>query len=199
MESGIPLTLGIQVPLTKNSKSNTWNPESKIQDSRFPFMRRSSHITNFYGLFCRQARFDGAGLKFHLKCATEFNRLVTGSGLGLPGQRWSSVPRTPSKWFSRAMRRKKDLYMILSVHFLVRVNSVKLIWIICFSHLLYSRGEKTEKELLRLWWWWWWWLSSILQLLQCNFPLPNYNLLVNVGYSRKGAIMCTTIQSVSRE
>ena len=37
-----------------------------------------------------------------------------------------------------------------------RVNPVKLIWIICFSHLLYSRGEKTEKELLILWWWWWW-------------------------------------------
>ena len=79
-----------------------------------------------------------------------------------------------------------------------RVNPVKLIWIICFTHLLYSRGEKTEKELLRLWWWWWW-LSSILQLLQCNFPLPNYNLPVKVSYTRKGAIICTTMQSVSRE
>ena len=69
-----------------------------------------------------------------------------------------------------------------------RVNPVKLIWIICFS--------------FRLWWWWWWWwllLSSILQLLQCNFPLPNYNLPVKVGYTRKGAIISTTIQSVSRE
>ena len=80
-----------------------------------------------------------------------------------------------------------------------RVHPVKLIWIICFSLLLYSRGEKTEKELLRLWWWWWWWLSSILQLLQCNFFLPNYNFPVKVGYTRKGAIMCTTIQPVSRE
>ena len=80
-----------------------------------------------------------------------------------------------------------------------RVNPVKLIWIICFSHLLYSRGEKNEKELLRLWWWWLL-LSSILRLLQCNFPLPNYNLPVKAGYaSRKGVIICTTIQWVSRE
>ena len=86
--------------------TNAWNPssadeesgiqclESRIQDPRFPFVRRCNHITNFYGLFCRQARFDGAGLKFHLKCAAEFNRLITGSGLGLSGQRWSSVTRT---------------------------------------------------------------------------------------------------------
>ena len=80
-----------------------------------------------------------------------------------------------------------------------RVNPVKLIWIICFSHLLKSRGGKTEKELLTLWWWWLL-LSSILRLLQCNFPLPNYNLPVKAGYtSRKWAIICTTIQSVSRE
>ena len=79
-----------------------------------------------------------------------------------------------------------------------RVNPVKLIWIICFSHLLYSRGEKTEKELLRLWWWWLL-LSSILRLLECNFPLPNYNLPVKAGYTRKGAIIYTTTQSVSRE
>ena len=64
--------------------TNAWNPssadeesgirylESRIQDPRFAYMGRGCHISNFYGLFCRQARFDGAGLKFHVKCAAEF-------------------------------------------------------------------------------------------------------------------------------
>ena len=31
-----------------------------------------------------------------------------------------------------------------------RVNPVKLIWIICFSHLLYSRGEKNWKGIIKI-------------------------------------------------
>ena len=31
-----------------------------------------------------------------------------------------------------------------------RVNPVKLIWIICFSHLLYSRGEKSWKGIIKI-------------------------------------------------
>ena len=31
-----------------------------------------------------------------------------------------------------------------------RVNPVKLIWIICFTHLLYSRGEKNWKGIIKI-------------------------------------------------
>ena len=31
-----------------------------------------------------------------------------------------------------------------------RVNPVELIWIICFSHLLYSRGQKRWKGIIKI-------------------------------------------------
>ena len=31
-----------------------------------------------------------------------------------------------------------------------KVNPVKLIWSICFSHLLYSRGEKNWKGIIKI-------------------------------------------------
>ena len=71
-ESGIPLTFGILNPSSTDKEFGIQYRESRIQDPRFPHVWRYSHITNFYGLFCRQARFDGAGLKFHVKCAAEF-------------------------------------------------------------------------------------------------------------------------------
>ena len=38
-----------------------------------------------------------------------------------------------------------------------------------------------------------------ITIVTMQFLLSNYNLQVKVGYTRKGAIICTTIQSVSRE
>ena len=37
-----------------------------------------------------------------------------------------------------------------------------------------------------------------ITIITMQFPLPNYNLPVKVGYTRKEAINCTNIQSVSR-
>ena len=64
--------IGILNPSSTDKESGIQNLETRIQDPRFPFLLPCSHFTNFYEIFCRQARFDGAGLKFHVKCAAEF-------------------------------------------------------------------------------------------------------------------------------
>ena len=64
--------IGILNPSSTDKESGIQNLETRVQDPRFPFLWRCSHFTNFYEIFCRQARFDGAGLKFHVRCAAEF-------------------------------------------------------------------------------------------------------------------------------
>ena len=109
----------------KNPESRTWKPESKIQDS----LSCGDVVTSLISMKYSVARHGSTEPDLNSTSSVQLSlRRVTGSGLGLSGQRWSSVTRTPSKWFSQAMRRKKDLCMILSDHFLVSVSLHSFDW-----------------------------------------------------------------------
>ena len=84
VESGIPLTLGIQVPLTKNPESDTWNPESKIRDS----LTWGEVVTFLISMDSSVDRRGSMELDLNSTLSVLLSlRLVTGSGLGLSGQR----------------------------------------------------------------------------------------------------------------
>ena len=120
--------IGILNPSSTDKESGIQNLETRIQDPRFPFLWRCSHFTTV-SMKYSVARHGSTEPDLNSTSSVQLSlRRVTGSGLGLSGQRWSSVTRTPSKWFSQAMRRKKDLCMILSDHFLVRVSLHSFDW-----------------------------------------------------------------------
>ena len=75
-ESGIPITIGIQVPLKNNLESSTWNPESGIHsvESRVqdflgsPYTGRNSRGDKWYNLFSTSLLSRSEKKHYSLRC-----------------------------------------------------------------------------------------------------------------------------------